>query len=202
MPKDCVEDPMEVDRPVKTARTSSNSVHMAGGAPSGGHPNQGGRPAHPSPSGRGGRSPYGRGTHGRGSGGRHSGGRGDSSAPVFEGAPGDPCRLNSSISVAQANWLKEAQLAAVAELLGGDMSSTYAVCSSLNVGELGATPAVVAWTVQQLNSLRSTQDELIWGTNNFFVMVNVALVFNMQIGFAMFVAGVVRAMNMSSILVT
>eukprot|EP00798_Chlamydomonas_sp_ICE-L_P004174 gene4174-14275_t len=104
--RDCVEDPMEVDRPVKTARTSSNSVHMAGGAPSGGRPNQGGRPAHPSPSGRGGRSPYGRGTHGRGSGGRHSGGRGDSSAPVFEGAPGDPCRLNSSISVAQANWLK------------------------------------------------------------------------------------------------
>jgi len=104
--QDCVEDPMEVDRPVKTARTSSNSVHMAGGAPSGGHPNQGGRPAHPSPSGRGGRSPYGRGTHGRGSGGRPSEYRDDSSAPVFEGAPGYPCRLNSSISVAQANWLK------------------------------------------------------------------------------------------------
>eukprot|EP00798_Chlamydomonas_sp_ICE-L_P032513 gene32513-17214_t len=64
--KDCVEDPMEVDRPVKAPRTSSNTIHMAGGPQTSARPSHGGRPSNPSPSGRGGRGAYGRGSQGRG----------------------------------------------------------------------------------------------------------------------------------------
>eukprot|EP00798_Chlamydomonas_sp_ICE-L_P027340 gene27340-biopygen3185 len=101
----------------------------------------------------------------------------------------------------------KAQYAEVLAILGGATSDADALCQSLDVGQVGATTAVLTWSVAQMNSLRMEQlaaedivSGLIWGTNTFFVLTNGALVFIMQIGFAMFVAGVVRAKNMSSIL--
>ncbi|KAL6751395.1 putative ammonium transporter [Haematococcus lacustris] len=100
-----------------------------------------------------------------------------------------------------------AEFLAVSQLVGSNATATT-ICGSYAVTDMGgSTSAVLAWTVSQLQGVReqladTTQAlaESSYGLNTLFVLISAALVFMMQLGFAMFVAGTVRSKNISSIL--
>ena len=76
------------------------------------------------------------------------------------------------------------QLAAVADLLGGQATTASTVCSSFNVSAVGADGAVLRYLAKQASS-GLTADEAVYGLNVTFVLFSGYLVFMMQGGFAM-----------------
>ncbi|GFR50812.1 hypothetical protein Agub_g13087, partial [Astrephomene gubernaculifera] len=87
----------------------------------------------------------------------------------------------------------------VLQLVGNSAVDASSICNGLAVASLGPDAAVTQWMVGQL---RQTQDELKQvehGLDVSFVLTSAYQVFVMQLGFALFAAGVVRPKNIVSI---
>ncbi|GIL76886.1 hypothetical protein Vretimale_8643 [Volvox reticuliferus] len=89
--------------------------------------------------------------------------------------------------------------ARVLALLGGDDVAAKYVCSASDVGTLGADGAVMRWAVGQLRTTQGSLEQVQQGLNVSFVLTSAYQVFVMQLGFALFAAGVVRPKNIVSI---
>ncbi|GLI65277.1 hypothetical protein VaNZ11_008769 [Volvox africanus] len=91
--------------------------------------------------------------------------------------------------------------ARVLALLGGDTVAAKVVCSASDVGTLGADGAVTRWAVGQLRTTQGSLEQVQHGLNVSFVLSSAYQVFVMQLGFALFAAGVVRPKNIVSIFI-
>ncbi|KAG2487831.1 hypothetical protein HYH03_013548 [Edaphochlamys debaryana] len=87
------------------------------------------------------------------------------------------------------------QAAQVLALTGGDTAAAGAICSGGDVGALGAAGAVTKWTVGQLRTAQEDLAAVQTGLDTAFVLSSAYQVFMMQLGFALFAAGVVRPKN-------
>ncbi|GLC74174.1 hypothetical protein PLESTF_001470100 [Pleodorina starrii] len=90
-------------------------------------------------------------------------------------------------------------LARVLALLGGDDAAARSICASPDVSALGADGAVTRWTVGQMRATRGSLEQVQNGLNVSFVLASAYQVFVMQLGFALFAAGVVRPKNIVAI---
>ncbi|MEW5304700.1 MAG: hypothetical protein WDW36_007293 [Sanguina aurantia] len=93
-------------------------------------------------------------------------------------------------------------LATVSALLGNDSATAAIICSTYDVHGLGGpTNALLAWTVSQLAHTNEALAATKHGLNTSFILASTYQVFMMQIGFALYAAGVVRAKNLVAILI-
>eukprot|EP00197_Chlamydomonas_leiostraca_P003570 CAMPEP_0202879896 /NCGR_PEP_ID=MMETSP1391-20130828/34252_1 /ASSEMBLY_ACC=CAM_ASM_000867 /TAXON_ID=1034604 /ORGANISM="Chlamydomonas leiostraca, Strain SAG 11-49" /LENGTH=177 /DNA_ID=CAMNT_0049562309 /DNA_START=86 /DNA_END=616 /DNA_ORIENTATION=+ len=97
------------------------------------------------------------------------------------------------------------ELSSITGLVGSAAASS--ICARYNVAAVGQANAISAWAVgemltqqQQLQAAQFELSQVAYGLDTFFLVINTSLVFMMQLGFAMFVGGVVRTKNISSIL--
>ncbi|PNW78351.1 hypothetical protein CHLRE_09g400750v5 [Chlamydomonas reinhardtii] len=93
------------------------------------------------------------------------------------------------------------QLAQVTALLGGDTATAATICAGTDVAQLGPNGAVTKWTVAELRGAQNALDQVEYGLNVSFVLASAYQVFVMQLGFALFAAGVVRPKNTVSIFI-
>ncbi|KXZ44750.1 hypothetical protein GPECTOR_63g74 [Gonium pectorale] len=87
----------------------------------------------------------------------------------------------------------------VLALLGGDAEAAAAICGGSAVAQLGAVGAVTQWTVGQLHDAQEALRQVRHGLDVSFVLASAYQVFVMQLGFALFAAGVVRPKNIVAI---
>lgn len=73
------------------------------------------------------------------------------------------------------------QLSTISALCGGDASIATQICATIDVNALGATNAVLQWTVGTIRQQQQAQSELAAGLNTAFVLACAYQVFMMQV---------------------
>ncbi|EFJ43712.1 hypothetical protein VOLCADRAFT_65690 [Volvox carteri f. nagariensis] len=93
----------------------------------------------------------------------------------------------------------EVLFARVLALLGGDAATARSICGAPDVAILGADGAVTRWMVGQWRTTQQALQQVQNGLNVSFVLTSAYQIFVMQLGFALFAAGVVRPKNIVAI---